>query len=395
MKYDSVIKKSLFSLVPILFISVLSGSASALFLFTLDLVTSFRINHSYIIYFLPIAGLLVGLAYHYFGDRANHGNNLLLDEFHSPKDIIPFRMAPMIYISTLISHLVGASVGREGTALQMGGSIADQFSKLFKLKDEDRKKIIIIGISAGFASVFGTPLAAAFFAIEVFHTRRINLQYIFYSLLSAYIAHYTCLAWGITHSSFVIQNIPSFSLLNIFWTINAGIIFGLIAYLFTNFSHFFTDISNRWIKFPPLRPFIAGLIILMIYLFFDFKKYMGLGIPTIQDAFINPLEKHDFLIKLLLTTITIGFGFKGGEVTPLFFIGATLGNALIWFVPLPMSLLAGIGFVAVFAGATNTLLACILMGVELFGIQASPFIIIACAMAYLFSGHRSVYASQQ
>ena len=122
---------------------------------------------------------------------------------------------------------------------------------------------------------------------------------------------------------------------------------------------------------------------------------MGLGIPTIQDAFINPLEKHDFLIKLLLTTITIGFGFKGGEVTPLFFIGATLGNALIWFVPLPMSLLAGIGFVAVFAGATNTLLACILMGVELFGIQASPFIIIACAMAYLFSGHRSVYASQQ
>jgi len=378
----------------LILISVLSGSASALFLYTLDLVSNFRINHSYIIYFLPIVGLLVGLAYHYFGDRANHGNNLLLDEFHSPKDIIPFRMAPMIYLSTLISHLVGASVGREGTALQMGGAIADQFSKLFKLEDKDRKKIIIIGISAGFASVFGTPLAAAFFAIEVFHTRRIKLQYIFYSLISAYIAHYTCLAWGITHSSFVIQNIPSFSLINIFWTINAGIIFGLIAYLFTNFSHFFTDTSNRWIKFPPLRPFIAGLLILMLYVFFDFQKYMGLGIPTIQEAFVSPLATHDFLIKLLLTTFTIGFGFKGGEVTPLFFIGATLGNALIWFVPLPMGLLAGLGFVAVFAGATNTLLACILMGIELFGIQASPFIIIACAMAYLFSGHKSVYASQ-
>lgn len=389
-----VIKKYINWVLLIVLISTLSGSASALFLYTLDLVTSYRVNHISIIYLLPFAGLLVGLAYHYFGDRANHGNNLLLDEFHSPKDIIPFRMAPMVYIGTLISHLFGASVGREGTALQMGGSIADQFSKYLNLDEKDRKKIIIIGISAGFASVFGTPLAAAFFALEVFHTRRIKIQYIFYSLISAYIAHYTCLAWGITHSTFIIQNIPAFSLINIFWIINAGVIFGLIAYLFTNFSHFFTDVSTRWIKFPPFRPFVAGLIILIFYVFFDFQKYMGLGIPTIKEAFISPLESKDFLIKLLLTTFTIGFGFKGGEVTPLFFIGACLGNALVWFIPLPVGLLAGLGFVAVFAGATNTLVACILMGVELFGIQTSPFVIIACVLAYLFSGHKSVYASQ-
>ena len=388
------IKKVFFWIFIIILIASISGSASALFLWTLDLSTNFRLQHPNIVYLLPVAGLIVGFAYHKIGGNSNKGNNLLLEEFHSPKDVIPFRMAPMVYISTLVSHLFGASVGREGTALQMGGSIADQFSKYFKLDCNDRKKLIIIGMSAGFASVFGTPLAGAVFALEVFHTRKIQYQYLLYSLLSAYIAHYVCLSWGISHSQFSIGLIPELSVVNIFWTINAGVIFGLVAYLFSKSSHFFTDLSAKLIKYPPLRPFIGGVIIVSLYYFFDLQKYMGLGIPTIMDSFSVSMHAQDFLIKLLLTTFTIGLGFKGGEVTPLFFIGATLGNALIWFVPLPMALLAGVGFVAVFAGATNTLFACILMGIELFGISAAPFLAIACIMSFLFSGHKSVYASQ-
>lgn len=388
-------KSIFFWLLLILAIGSLTGSASAFFLWTLDFVTQYRISNSNIIYFLPLAGFLVGLAYYYFGDKISKGNNLLLEEFHSPKDVIPLRMAPMVYLGTIISHLFGASVGREGTALQMGGAIADQFTHYFKLNNDDRKALIIIGISAGFASVFGTPLAGAIFALEVFHIRKLQYKYTLHSLLAAFVGHYVCLAWGIHHSNYLISYVPPVTFLNVFWTINAGIIFGLIAYLFTKFTHFFADFSIKLIKFEPLKPLIGGVIIILVYYFFDMQKYIGLGLSSISASFIEPMQSQDFLLKLLLTAFTIGMGFKGGEVTPLFFIGATLGNVLVWFIPLPMSLLAGLGFVAVFAGATNTLLACIVMGLELFGIGSGVYMVVGCLTAYLFSGKGSVYTSQK
>lgn len=388
-------KSLLFWILLISIIGVITGSASAFFLWSLDLVTQYRISNSKIIYFLPIAGLAIGLLYHYFGDRVSKGNNLLLEEFHRPKDVIPFRMAPMVYLGTIISHLFGASVGREGTAIQMGGAIADQFTHYFKLNADDRKALIIIGISAGFASVFGTPIAGAIFALEVFHIRRLHYKYALHSFLAAFIAHFVCLAWGIHHSHYTIPYVPELSIGTIFWTINAGIIFGLVAYLFSKSTHFFTDFSNKLIKFAPLKPFIGGVILVMLYSFFDLNKYMGLGLSSISNSFITSMPAYDFLLKLILTAFTIGMGFKGGEVTPLFFIGATLGNALIWFIPLPIPLLAGLGFVAVFAGATNTLIACIVMGLELFGLGSGVYMVVACFVAYLFSGKGSVYTSQK
>lgn len=342
-----------------------------------------------------MAGLAIGLMYHYFGDRVSKGNNLLIEEFHQPKDVIPLRMAPMVFLGTIISHLFGASVGREGTALQMGASIADQFTHYFKLNPDDRKALIIIGISAGFASVFGTPIAGAIFALEVFHIRRLHYKYALHSLLAAFVAHYVCLSWGIGHTNYTIPYVPELSFVTIFWTINAGIIFGLVAYLFSKSTHFITDFSNKLIKFAPLKPFIGGVILVMLYSFFDLNKYMGLGLSGITNSFLMPLPTHDFLLKLILTAFTIGMGFKGGEVTPLFFIGATLGNALIWFIPLPIPLLAGLGFVAVFAGATNTIVACVVMGLELFGLGSGVYMVVACFFAYLFSGRTSVYKSQK
>ncbi len=389
------IRTIIFWVLLISLIGILVGSASAFFLWTLDLVTRYRISNSRIIYFLPLAGLAVGLTYHYFGDRVSKGNNLLIEEFHSPKDVIPLRMAPMVYIGTIISHLFGASVGREGTALQMGGAIADQFTHYFKLTVDDRKALIIIGISAGFASVFGTPIAGAIFALEVFHIRKLQYKYALHSLLAAFVAHYVCLAWGIHHSHYSIPFVPEVSFMNLFWTINAGIIFGLIALLFSKFTHLFTNVSDKIIKYAPLKPFVGGIILVLLYYFFDLNKFMGLGLPSIANSFIQPMPVQDFLIKLLLTAFTIGLGFKGGEVTPLFFIGATLGNALIWFIPLPLPLLVGLGFVSVFAGATNTVVACIVMGLELFGMGSGVYIVIACLVAFLFSGRTSVYTSQK
>lgn len=368
-------------------ISSIAGTSSALFLYCLDLATTLREKHFQLIYLLPIVGLAVGLLYHYFGERVHLGTKLIYDEFRNPTQIIPLRMAPMVFMSTILSHLVGASVGREGTAIQMSASIADRFTKLFKLSMPDRKMLMVIGISAGFASVFGTPLAASIFAIEVFHIRKYEYKFILHSVLAAYIAHYVCLAWGVQHSIYAISYVPVLNGLNIFWCINAGIAFGLVALFYTKSVELFSKLSNT-IKHAAFRPFIAGLLLIALYYLFDFKKYMGLGLPSISNSFLEQTYHYDFIIKLLLTSFTIAFGFKGGEVTPLFFIGATLGNALIWLIPLPMSLLAGMGFVAVFAGVTNTPLACIIMGVELFGIESVFYVAIACVFSFLFSGNR-------
>jgi H+/Cl- antiporter ClcA len=374
------------------------GSATAFFLQSLDYVTLLRTNHIWVVYFLPMAGLLIGLLYYYYGDAANKGNNLLIETHQSLENgetskPIPFKMAPMVFISTLLTHIAGGSAGREGTAVQMGGAIADQFTAILKINAADRKTILIIGISSGFAAVFGTPLAGAIFALEILSIKKVKINQVFASFFVAYIAHYSCLAWQVKHTIYSIPNIPAISLTTLAWAIVAGIIFGLTALAFTSTGRLFENIFNK-IKFEPLRPFIGGIIIALFIVVFNSTKFIGLGIPTIQDAFINNAGQFDFVIKLILTSFTLSAGFKGGEVTPLFFIGATLGNILIWFIPLPMALLAGMGFVAIFSGATNCVYASIALGLELFGIKAGVYIGLASVVAYFTSGPNGIYSAQ-
>lgn len=369
------------------------GSASALLLESLYFVTDLRESNKWIIALLPIAGLIIGFMYHYWGKDVVKGNNQLIDEIHSPEKIIPLKMAPLVYIGTVLTHLFGGSAGREGTAIQMGGALVDQISKIFKFSQENRKIVIVIGISAGFASVFGTPLAGAIFALEVLIVGRMRYEAIVPSFLAAVVADYVCLAWGVHHSHYVVDLVPKMDIIPFFIAVLSGVFFGIAGRTFSKAIPFFQGFSNK-IKFPPLRPFVGGIIIALSVLLMGTTKYIGLGIPTIEEAFVSPLPYYDFAIKILLTTFTIGVGFKGGEVTPLFFIGATLGNALALFLPLPMALMAGMGFVAVFSGATNTPIACTMMGIELFGIEAGLFIGIACIVAYLFSGHSGIYSSQ-
>ena len=183
-------------------------------------------------------------------------------------------------------------------------------------------------------------------------------------------------------------------MINLFWAALTGIIFGLSSWLFSKSMHFWTKLFASIIKYAPFRPLIGGIIIAIAIFLIGNTKYIGLGIPVVISAFSENLNSYDFLLKILFTTFTIGAGFKGGEVTPLFFIGATLGNALVWFVPLPVALLAGMGFAAVFSGASNTPIACTLMGIELFGIESAIFIGIACLISYFFSGHTGIYTSQ-
>ena len=375
-------------------IGILAGAASALLLVSLNWATVWRESHLWIIALLPLGGLAIGLTYHYLGESVVKGNNQLLEEFHSPRKVIPFRMAPLVLFGTIATHFFGGSAGREGTAVQMGGAIADRFTKLLNLNESDRKILLITGVSAGFASVFGTPLAGAVFAMEVFVTGRMRYESLVPSLLAAVVANYACHFLGVSHSVYNIALVPDFDLIGLLWAILAGILFGIAAMIFSKATHFWGDLFRQKVSYPPLRPVIGGCIIAGGVWLMSSTRYIGLGLPVISAAFDAPLLPYDFLMKILFTSFTLGAGFKGGEVTPLFFIGATLGNALAGFIPLPIALLAGMGFVAVFSGATNTPVACTLMGIELFGAESAVFIAIACFVAYLFSGHTGIYSAQ-
>lgn len=377
-----------------LLIGVFSGSASAFFLVSLEWVTQCRENHSWIIWLLPMGGLCIGLLYHYYGNNVVKGNNLLLEEYENPQKTIPLKMAPLVLIGTLITHLFGGSAGREGTAVQMGGAIADQFKRLFKLDDSERKTLIIMGISAGFASVFGTPLAGALFALEVLYFSKISFKSIFLSFIVAYIAYFTVEFWQVTHTTYTIPDVPQCTTINLLWVVVSGVLFGLAAMLFSRSTHFWGKLFSNTIKYPPFRPFVGGLLIAVTLYFIGTTKYIGLGVPSILASFSTTNHWYDFLAKILFTGFTLGAGFKGGEVTPLFFVGATLGSFVSIYIPLPIALMAGMGFVAVFSGATHTPIACTVMGLELFGYESGIYIGLACIIAYFFSGSIGIYSSQ-
>lgn len=391
---ESFLKNTTKWLVLCLTVGLLSGMASALFLVSLQWVSTFRDRHLVLVWLLPIGGLMVGLLYHYFGKEVVKGNNLILEEYEQPKERIPLQMAPLVLIGTLLTHLFGGSAGREGTAVQMGSAIADQFSKVFPLTKAERRTLLIIGISAGFASVFGTPIAGALFAIEVLFFSKVSYRSLIPSFLTAFVAYYTVDLLHVQHTHYSIATVPALSFIHLAWVFPVGIACGLTALLFSKTTHFFSTLFSKYVAFPPIRPMIGGAVLVVSFYFLGTSKFVGLGIPTIVDAFQNPSEHFDFLWKLLFTCFTLGAGFKGGEVTPLFFVGATLGSALSGIIPLPVALLAGMGFVAVFSGATHTPIACTAMGMELFGVDCGIYIGLACLIAYFCSGSVGIYSSQ-
>jgi H+/Cl- antiporter ClcA len=379
-------------------VALLAGSASALFLFALDWATTTREAHAWLIALLPLAGFAVGWLYLKLGRDVEAGNNLLIDEIHDPRQVVPARMAPMILGATVISHLFGASVGREGTAVQMGGSLADQLSKPFKLDARERRLLLMAGISAGFSSVFGTPLAGAIFALEVLALGRLrNPQFeaLLPCFVAAILADQVGMLLGVQHTHYALAAVPAIGGWTLAATLVAGVLFGLAGMLFARSTHALSAFMKRAIAYAPLRPLVGGAVVALAVWAIGTQRYIGLGIPVIVESFQQQLPATDFLGKMAFTVLSLGSGFKGGEVTPLFYIGATMGNALAPVLELPFGMLAALGFVAVFAGAANTPLACTIMAVELFGPAIGPYAALACIAAYLCSGHAGIYRAQR
>lgn len=376
-------------------IGTAAGLSSAFFLVALDWVTENREANPWLIALLPIAGGAMGWIYHRFGQLANQGYNLILDQAHEPTQILPLRMAPLVLVGTLVTHWFGGSAGREGTAVQISAALADQLTYWLGVRRRDRRFLLVMSISGGFAAVFGTPLAGAIFALEVMVIGRLRYEALLPSLFTALIADGVCQACGVGHTHYPIGEVPIATPIRLGWMLVVGITCGLVGCLFAKTTHRVTDLFRHWISYPPLRPVLGGLIVASFVWLTGSTKFIGLGIPTIEQAFIEPSAWSDFMLKLILTAITVGAGFKGGEVTPLFFIGATLGSALSLILPLPTALLAAVAFVAVFAGATHTPLACFVMGLELFGMSAAGYLAVATFTAYTFSGQTGIYQSQR
>lgn len=377
-------------------VGVMAGAGSALFLTGLYWATDTREANPWLLYLLPIGGMLIGYVYYRFGRDVEAGNNLLLERIQTTGGSVSILMAPLIVLSTIGTHLFGGSAGREGTAVQMGGSLADWLGRMLRLSPDSRRLILISGISGGFGAVFGTPIAGMVFGMEVLAVGRIRYDALVPCLVASTVGDLVCRGLGIHHHTYVIDVYPNMTVGLLVWAGIAGIVFGAASYLFTELTHRIQHTMAKRVRTTWLRPFYGGVAVIALTWIVGSRDFLGLSLPLIDASFTpGQVAFWAFALKIVFTAVTLGTGFKGGEVTPLFCIGATLGSSLAWLTGQPTPVFAALGFVAVFAGAANTPLACSLMGIELFGAELAIPITIACVVSYMVSGHGGIYLSQQ
>lgn len=369
------------------------GGVSSLFSFVLTEVTAFRENHLWVFLFLPFAGMIIVFLYKRIG-RDDGGTNQVFSTVRA-KDEVPFRSAPLIFVSTALTHLVGGSAGREGAAIQLGGSIGNQLGRWLKLDEEDMHVMVMCGMSAAFAALFGTPMAAAIFALEVVSVGVMYYTALMPCVVSALIATKFATGLGIHPEVFHVSDIPEITMLN-------GIKMGGISILCAAVSvvfcitlkqtgvFFHKELKNKYIRVA-----VAGITIILLTILLQTTDYMGAGIGIITNAIEHgKTDTFSFFWKMLLTVITMRAGFKGGEIVPSFCIGASFGCIMGQLVGLSPSLCAAAGMVAVFCGVTNCPITSILIAFELFGFEGAAYYLIAVSISYAASGYYSLYKDQ-
>ena len=369
------------------------GVIGSLFHLCMEFATEFRTGHSFMVYFLPVAGLVIVFLYSICGLKNDPGTNIIITSIRT-EGKIPVRMAPLIFISAFITHLFGGSAGREGAALQLGGSIGNQLGRWFKFDDADKRVVVLCGMSAAFSAVFGTPMAAAVFSMEV-----VSIGIMYYAALvpcvfSSLIASYFATNFGVRGEDFTFIKFPSLTFLNTFETVCLSILCAGISIAFCIMLHKTSDLLRKYLKNPYIRIFLAGLVVVGLTLLFNTRDYNGAGIPVITKALKGEAVPYAFILKMIFTAITIGAGFRGGEIVPTFFIGATFGCLFGNIVGFSPSVCAAVGLIALFCGVTNCPITSILISFELFGAGGIPFFMIAVAISYFMSGYYGLYHDQ-
>ena len=375
-------------------VGVACGVASAAFLYLLAEVTAIRTAHETIVFALPVAGLVIGTLYAKFGASIKAGTNLVIDTIHDGGAEIPLRMMPMVLVGTVLTHLFGGSAGREGTAVQMGASLADWLNHRVTLTPEQRRAILVAGVAGGFGSVFGTPFAGAMFGMELVRLRRFEVRAIVPAVIAAIAGDRVTRMCGIVHTAYpTVAATPLTFALVLRWLVVALAI-AAVAIAFIELTHVLKKRGERHVPQLGVRMAIGGVVVVGLWQLVGTSAYLGLGVPGIESSFTTATPGYVFALKLMFTSVTLGAGFLGGEVTPLFFIGATLGAALAPVLGISQPLAAGVGLAAIFGAASNTPVALTIMAVELFGWHALPHVALVSLVAYVVAGRRSIYLAQ-
>ncbi len=374
---------------------LLIGTVGTVFSLSMSFVTATRLAHPWIIYMLPIGGLVIVGSYYLLKSEDNAGTNLVLSAIHSG-DYLPVRTAPLIFLSTIITHMFGGSAGREGAALQLGGSLGNGIGKILRLDSKDKNIMIMCGMSAAFSALFGTPVAAAFFSMEVVSVGIMHYSALVPCVIAALVAKGVASMAGIAPETFVITEVPDFTVVSAAEISLLAILSALVSILFCVTLHSTEHLYKKYIKNPFIRVAVGGCIVIVLTLLVGDQTYNGAGMDFIarcmEEATVRP---EAFLLKIVFTAATLCAGFKGGEIVPSFFTGAAFGclfGNLLGFSP---TLCTAAGMTAVFCGVTNCPITSLLISFELFNYAGVPYFLLSIAFSYMVSGYFGLYHSQR
>ncbi|MBR5336790.1 MAG: chloride channel protein [Lachnospiraceae bacterium] len=370
------------------------GTIGVGFHYTVAFVTGFRGENPWTLYCLPIAGLIIVALYRGAHMADDGGTNTIINSVRSA-DKIPLPMAPLIFVGTMLTHLCGGSSGREGAALQLGGSIAAFLARSFKLKDEDIRVVTMSGMSAVFSALFGTPLTAAIFSMEVVNVGIMQYAAFLPCIISSLTASVIATLLGVEKESMAAPVIDDLGLIHVGQVVIIAVGCALVSVIFVEVMHFAGKTYKEYLKNQYLRIVVGALLVIGLTLLLGTTDYNGAGMPVIERAMHEPARPEAFLLKIVMTALTLGAGFKGGEIVPSFFIGATFGNVVASLIGFDMGLGAAIGMICFFCAVVNCPVASIILSVEFFGGGNVGLFGVACAVSYLVSGYSSLYSSQK
>lgn len=375
-------------------VGIVVGVFSSAFAYCLKRVTLIRGAHPMLLFLLPLGGLLIVYLYHLCGVQKDKGTNILLTAVHNANEDVPVFVAPLIFVSTLITHLFGGSAGREGAALQMGGSLGNSIGRLFRLEEGDRKILVMSGMSAAFSAVFGTPLAAAIFPMEMISVGIMHYAALVPCVFASLVANQFAINMGINPEAFNIVDIPSVTLVSSGKIILLGVLCGGLSVVFCLILRSAGFLYSKYIKNHYVRVAVGGLLVIGLTLLVGNFQYNGAGNELIEEAIAGNVPGYAFILKMLFTAVTLAAGFKGGEIVPAFCTGATFGCLFGHLLGISPSLCAAVGMISVFCGVTNCPIASMLIGFELFGFEGVTYLLMAIAISYLFSGYKGLYREQ-